>query len=1141
MSKLFNNTNKAQYLAERNLNLAGWEPVPPYDSDRIPRISDTVGAGIALTKMGTSIPTPFARVFLFKTAFEMVNASTAGADDTSAYGKLVSECLDFIEFIYLNGDNITVKPWNVNNELNALQNSPNPGHQRLAAGLENFARNLGVADIYLIYFDNVLIGGTSPFTLVYTSPNWQRIKPISNARGLGGNTLFPDYSQPHILPVPLHNRDEGFQLMLTKYYIAFRNVNKMANTAFFKYIYRNQEMFSPRMMTEFRRLAGINAYSISDFIKEYGCVRDNVAEIDILGEGGDQVLFLPKLRENGGKEVGTDINIADDYKIAPTAQRFGNGRLLPLVLTESGITGAIYVAGNPLPRGIGNEIIANAVGISPESRTLPGGHNISYPYLTISDFLQEKLIKVPYKMDTGNFYTFGVDSGNEYYDYLLPLTKRFFEYFSPSDLENDNVRNLSVELHEISNNEVEVKLNIPVQFTSRPCIELKKTYKSTDIVSLGSDPNLFTLGVFPSYRITTNNVPNRYAIMRYDGQRDYLGLNYYVLNDNEHQVAQICTIDSGIRDTFGCRYDTLNANFDIIEINWNGANAVALPRFKPITVAAQGNNTVVGIDFGTTNTYICLSTNSGAEPQSLEITKNDMQVLLFNKVNLENGNYGRKYQDSMYNMPFFMQALDREFVPLLLGRQSDVAYPFRTVTCENHNFEDKVTPMLFADISVGFNFMKEMNELRAEKYNTSIKWDIETATNNLPVIEKRMKAYCEQTAWMIKNKLMLMNNPCVHLTLYLTFPHTMSRGTRNRIETFWQNAFDLHLGNGHTQIKRVTESIAPYYAMIAHGANFTENALNIDIGGGTTDMLFADVRNRRFYYTSSLFAGNDIWGDGKQLVQMTKKDNGFVKDFENKLQTELSVTPERKDGYYRYRDIVDNSSDLMTYVFKYDNEFHYISYIQSSKNKLMPILCVHLGALLYHVAQVLKKTGIEAPTTIMFSGMGAQYIRMISNREDDIKDVVKELLSKFLGTSLPNAFTVKFQTNAKEVTAQGAMLVGHSSLAAIQEYKDSPLCVYGVETEQPSIRYSEAPKYKESVLKEFDQFLNAFVNDEDIRKFFKKDFGIEMTEQLANILREEANISFDLMAQEKKDNDEVEETMFFWPLKNGLYKASKNE
>ena len=281
MAKIFNNINKSLYPAESNLDLSGWEKTIAYDTNRVPHITDTVGSGIALSKMGTSIPTPFARIFLFKTAFEMVNGSADGADDNSAYGKLVSECLDFLEFIYLYGDAINLKTWNVNGNITALKNSPSKGHKILGKSLENFALNLGVKDIYLFYYNGVLIGGTSPFTLVYTSPNWQRVKNITNACGLAGNQLFPDYSQPNAVATPLYKRDLGFRTMLTRYYVAFRDVHGMSATSFFKYIYRNQDMYDEEMRRYFADITGEAPYDVAMFRNDYACVKANMTEIDI--------------------------------------------------------------------------------------------------------------------------------------------------------------------------------------------------------------------------------------------------------------------------------------------------------------------------------------------------------------------------------------------------------------------------------------------------------------------------------------------------------------------------------------------------------------------------------------------------------------------------------------------------------------------------------------------------------------------------------------------------------------------------------------------------------------------------------------------------------------------------------------------
>lgn len=374
----------------------------------------------------------------------------------------------------------------------------------------------------------------------------------------------------------------------------------------------------------------------------------------------------------------------------------------------------------------------------------------------------------------------------------------------------------------------------------------------------------------------------------------------------------------------------------------------------------------------------------------------------------------------------------------------------------------------------------------------------------------------------------------------------MKRTVRNEIAAYWEEAFDKIMGRGNVVIERVTESIAPYYSIISNDGNFTDNALNIDIGGGTTDMLFADVENKKFFYTSSKFAGDDIWGDGKHLVNNNQKDNGFVNDFETKLASHsLLVSDDRSKGYEQYKSLVKKSADLMSYIFRYEDEFKYTGYIRQSKDKLMPVLCVHLGAILYHVAQVLTERHITIPSTIKFSGMGAKYIHIISDNESDVQDIVKMLLSAFMESlsgdkcNMPKNFKVSFQNNAKEVTAQGAMLLNHNSLQNIRDYDKEPLCVFGIDKEiSDELEYEDVPKYKNDVLKSYDKFLDAFVRDKKITRFFKEEFGIIFTDELVNKLENEASQSFDLMSR-NTNADYVSETMFFWPLKNGLYAASK--
>ena len=1143
MTKILNNLDKVNYPQEKNRTPKGWDATPAFDGDRIARISDTVGSGIALEKMGTSIPTPFARIFMFKTAFEMVNASPAGATDNSAYGKLVSECLDFLEFIYNYGADITVKAWDIAYQINALKKSKSEGHNKLGNVLEHFAAELSVTDIYLIYYKNTLIGGTSPFTLVYTSPNWRRVKNITNAHGLKGNELFPDYSNPIVNATPLCQRDKDFQIMLTRMLVTYRNNDDLKNTAFFTYIYNNQDRYSQVAKDEFNNITGTAPYDIAKFAIDYSYLQVGLTDVDVFGQGGANAVFIAtKPTFNVSSEASTVIS--DDYKIASTIQRNSLPQE-PLVLSEAGITVASYVNGAPFPD---NTIVNKDTTIALKDRFLPGGMHIQYPYLSEADFFQEKLLKVGYKIDQKNFMTLKFSCSSDNCDYLLPLRKEIFEYFSPEDF--GTVDNLNIEIAKEQTDLVEVHLTIPVKCKFHPYIELVHTYYKEDIVVLSGAPDIFSIAVFPSCKIIAGTVPNMYSVLISD-DRNKTSIEYYTITDAA--IEKIEKSKSEKRQTNASSYEEIEHAFDFCEVDYDDAKAMVIPNFKKVKVSDDGGSTVVGIDFGTTNTYICYSTENGGSPQSLEITKDDLQVLTLNEIDLSKGNYGEKYKNSMFWSPSFNSALDREFVPLLLGTESDVKYPFRTVTCETDEFKNALTPQLFAHINVGFNFLKEEIELEHQSYRTSIKWDIENniLTEPLAIKQGRIRAYCEQSVWMIKNKLMLMNNPNSKINVFLTFPYTMRRTTKNTIANFWQEAFDKYMGVGNVSIERITESIAPYYYMVSNGGNFAENALNIDIGGGTTDMLFADIKHQTFYYTSSIFAGDDIWGDGKQLVNNYAKDNGFVQDFEIKLNNgAINVSDQRRAGYEKYKQIVKNSSDLMSYIFRYDSEFNYCSYISMNTDKFIPILCIHLGAILYHVAQVLKAKSIEIPSTITFSGMGSQYLHMISSEQQDIEDIVKKMLSTFINSmskkgeviNMPKGMKVVFQAKAKEATAQGAMLVNHPSLGVINGYSEESLCVYGVETQKKQLIYADASSYKKQVIEEFEKFISLFAQPNDMVTFLKKDFNINFKNELLDVIRSEAEQSFNLMSNKMDptvSQDDINETMFFWPLKNGLYKASQ--
>ena len=125
-----------------------WGKAKKYGSDVIKKIQDP--AGLTAKKEITSIPSPFARIDLAKTAFKYV-VDSGNLDGNTIYHKIVSDCLDVGE-IFFNFDKLTYedsvthknKPmfeivaWDRQNEIESLKKSKLKEHRILGETLDMY-------------------------------------------------------------------------------------------------------------------------------------------------------------------------------------------------------------------------------------------------------------------------------------------------------------------------------------------------------------------------------------------------------------------------------------------------------------------------------------------------------------------------------------------------------------------------------------------------------------------------------------------------------------------------------------------------------------------------------------------------------------------------------------------------------------------------------------------------------------------------------------------------------------------------------------------------------------------------------------------------------------------------------------------
>ena len=1087
---------------------------------------ENIPLGRTSNKMGTSIPSIFARIFLFDGAFQALDGkSVSKLDQPSADTALVSECLDLIEFLFQHGSDskLIIRHWNATEQIRNLraQQAKFPEHGKLAQVLEDeiaLYRNLN--DIFLFFWKDstptsllpqeFLIGGTSPYTLVFTSPNWARIVKENN---FGFNRLdgSPLFDSSHV--ASLKNRDGSFKDMLYSLRMAYQGDLTAQASWFNKYLttmWNDEKSKNPVV----KAMGG----APGAFISKYATAQDDQG-------AAVMAAMLPVCYL---KEVST----ASGYEIVARSNRYAhytakNGTPItiaaPLVLNENGLSGVKYI-GNSLWNSQSCKINEAAIrGTEMHERIAPGQMGVKCPFLIWSDFLEDKIIKLPFKINNRHFIT--AFAGQT--QYVLPLKRMFFKYFNIEDIESAACEALKKKLVEISigSNSVIVTINVPICDTTHHVIELKREYKGADIVT----PH-FTLGFFPFYRCQDNNL-NRYSVMNCGNGAK---MSFLKVDSLEKPVLSSSVIRTPQQTLVSqTEYYLIRDSFDLVEVRLENAKGMIIPQMQ--VVGTPTNQYKFAVDFGTSNTYIAHTTTNNPHPVTLEIDAHDQQTVYLN----EPGDLGE-----LYMMRPFMA---REFAPIALGQEADIAYPARTATCETTNFE-RTNPDLFGTISIGFNMMNEPQAANYFVYKTGLKWLLEEHPGNQHHTN-RVKFYFLQTLWMLKNES-LMNNGDDQFEVYITFPETMKQPTKTSLIGLWQWAKkELNINCTFFYGTQYSESIAPYNCMATRigGASF----LNIDIGGGTNDLLFVNkdaaghITNA--HYSSSMFAGDDLWGDGVRINANNPLNNGFV-DY---LYTEIQNTAE---SYRREilsplvslkSGVTSSSADVMGYLFKYDNEFGTSAKIMGQRN-LYSLVFIHYAALMFNVSRLIKKMGIEIPLRLSFTGMGSKYINLISPDRAIIKRLTILLLEKYTGKKVGAAFEIINHQNAdvKEITAKG-VLEGLGLNPGFQIPTDvlQPVVDYGFDcTRELTYADVETEEIRNAALDNFDTFVTS-LRDRDFANFLFRTFNLTISSQLLDDLSIRSRQSFVTMSANipaQYSGLNVTETLFFWPLKNALVELSQN-
>ena len=1144
---------------------------------------------------GTSIPTPIARMYLFKTAFEIVASQLQDnkVERKSIYAGLVSEVLDLLELLYKCGgdsNKLKYKRW----VFNSVQNSKEAdnffgsgaGHKLLAesfkqaASQEPFNNKIEITLIY--YKENgkeILIGGTSPFTLVFTSPNFKRKMKDKEFKRIAGlvtdDYLFDnDYKQ-------LQERDGAF----IKYIENLKSEmgNKKSFEGFIDYVSKTKNRYE-------------NAFDKT---------RPNLEEIRY--EGGNFLeadgIELKQLKESDYQQ---QIASESDFKIElPEGSHYdAKGSLPPLFLIDRMTHQGQYISSarhwSERTRVIANNYPETTVEEIKE-RELPGVDGFKYPFLIEQDFFEIKLIQ--YDGYTQNNEYFISLSDNQHF--LLPIKPIFFHFFPIKYITK------YIEIKK-TDEDVEVTIKIPIYgpTKSKRQLHISKKFIVDDILVYSG-----ILGIFPITKTNDKDLSfiNKYTIASYEkinAANTLEEVKFYKEGEYEDNILnQPQKQKRAEYDVFKMRtaYYQVENSFDIIQLNFKygaaSCGGLILPIFKEVKKGTE--EYIYAIDFGTTNTHIEYSNvkNSREVVKTLPftITEKEMQMVMLHKPKERVEDDGAsRYKD--YENGFGVELKQarimalREFVPFEIGPQksASVNFPFITATCENQSFinDPKKNSRLFIDANIGFHLIQDSFDLsntesiQRPTYTTNLKWALEENVTKEDS-QQRVRIFFRQLLLMIRTKAILENSDTKRadiskLKVVLSFPLSMGKDLKKKlVEIFTEEKkeiidknFSAKSNESENPIIEVTESIAPYYELKHNDGNSnieSESFCNIDIGGGTTDLAVInpskDNMELECHCCSFKFAGQQLWGSGNNPYR--RNENGFVayyKDFINKNDNHLSRALEGllDDSFtIRTEDIVGilftsppTNSGLKSYRF---------TEIFADKPELRVVLFVHYAAIIYYLCKFLLLKEKQIPRNLSFSGKGSQYINLVFANEKDLLYITRKLIILFSGLTPRNDFAIRMEKNPKAVTAKGSVCFAAEKIKVEEGYEGLPttpgnekkIVIYDgiykgfadATLESNAITYSSLrdEKYFTEVINSQTDFLNKLFTTEisndlykltSVRNFLQyKSFFIPSNVSLLEegVLRD----SFLMTLNHKNGVNPVSDSPFFFALSYALIKLSK--
>lgn len=1073
----------------------------------------------------TSIPSPFARLDLFRAAFASFENPELKLDGDSNNHRIIGECLDLLELLY-NYDNVKdrlkVVVWDKSVDLPKLEESTSPGHQLLAKTLRLFLSQDNAAfhfdqfnRFYIFYWDGFILGGTSPKSLVFTTANSKEFAKIS----VEEDVLFAGNSKP------LYQRNKDFIKYVYSLFLANEILKKNMNE-FHTYVLKNLEHIQRTDSTFFKELDALSANSINDFAV-------------IVHETNYLEVFNISLRKIKKEDLVEKIAKESEFLIHSTKPIHG---IVPMVLIENGHLGHLNYLNSITKWDVNQKVESTKMRL--EDRELPG-KAIKYPYYTVDDFLASELYELPYQINSSQFFdgNYINETSKSSVGYLLPLKPTFFELFNESELWTRKFSGSPMIEIVKRNSFVQVVLRIPINRGNNH-VELIKRYVTDDANEkqgvIKSCEKYISIYPF----IETNDNPHYYVQIIDEDKNDspdHLQLQVkYGLNLPKY---------TSLKSKYGKNGSFYNTVFQQVDHNFNTIllkqadsqeGNYLIPKWQE---ANQSSDVFTyAIDFGTSNTHVEYAKNQES-PKPLSFYS-------------ERNGYGYSFPIQSIVGKEQGELLDFEFFPREINKDFTINFPIRTALFNYGNFNaTDYRPIL--DYNIGFYYEKtplmKSNRSTAE---TNLKWIKDRVSNH----EQKAWVYSflEQLVVLCKTKTLLEGGILSATRFVWTYPLSYSSRQVSDISNQLQSIISKHFGE-NILIQEVCESIAPFYYISNEGQllGSSNNILSLDIGGGTIDSVVYQ-NNEVKSISSMLFGANYLYGNG---YEKSIHSNAFY----NLGEEFINAIPEIKEKVKFIRQEIvlkDKMEDIISFYYSLENRLEFkdkknisFSTFLSDNTEVRSAFLFYYSSIIYYNLRAMKANGQSEPTKLIFSGNGSKFIEFLdaSKGKLSLVDYTQHLINHVFDNPQGSNTHLKVFTNPypKELTSKGAisLLKEDDSLLSSLRVRmiDNYFTTYLGDSDNTVVSFRNMIHYEnidknmiESVLDEYIDFVNMFLDQSNVnlRNLFNIEINLKSAYAPILLNRHRAleflETGIKMRIKQVSNNERISDPLFFYIIRGML-------